>query len=337
MKYPREKLEKLSQRWLTAKGRRLVKKIKETHCYLSPVLYKKVVQNFPYINDEEVAEEIDLRGINLAGFDFRVPVLEDESGFEEELAILSYIHFEGANLRHTTFQDGKIMDCHFDDADLSHSNFKNASINSCSFHGAKIESVLFIDTSVINSDFSKVKFGETNLGSILTDQASIFDERLENETTKNYHYASVEYKQLKDMYKNSSLHPQADEYHYREMVCRRKSSKWYNPVRWLNFVFGDLTCKYGTSPIRILLWMFGAIFGFTWIFYAFQNFMSYAAPIKMAFADCLYFSMVTYTTIGYGDIHPIGYLRFLAGFEGLVGITLTSLFTVIIARRIIRD
>jgi hypothetical protein len=121
------------------------------------------------------------------------------------------------------------------------------------------------------------------------------------------------------------------------MVCRRKSSKLYNPLRWLNFIFGDLTCKYGTSPIRILTWMIAAIFGFSATFYTFQNFMSYAAPIKMTFADCLYFSIITYTTVGYGDIHAIGDLRFLAGIEGLVGLTLTSLFTVIIARKIIRD
>ena len=106
MKYSKEKLEKLKNRWTTPKGKRLVKKIKETRCYLSPILFRKVVQNFPHINDGEVTDGIDLRGINLAGFDFRVPVLEDESGFEEELAILSYIHFEGATLKHATFQDG---------------------------------------------------------------------------------------------------------------------------------------------------------------------------------------------------------------------------------------
>jgi hypothetical protein len=81
----------------------------------------------------------------------------------------------------------------------------------------------------------------------------------------------------------------------------------------------------------------GAVFGFAAIYYTFQNFMSYAAPLKMSFADCVYFSVVTYTTVGYGDIHAIGDLRFLAGLEALVGLTLTSLFTVIIARRIIRD
>jgi len=73
---------------------------------------------------KEVSDGVDLRGINLSGFDFRVPVLEDESGFEEEMAILSFIHFEGATLRHTNFQEGKIHNCLFEDAELSHANFQ---------------------------------------------------------------------------------------------------------------------------------------------------------------------------------------------------------------------
>lgn len=336
MLYTKEKLEKLQSRWLTPKGKKLTKKIKETRCYLSPILYRKVVQNFPYINDEEVAEEIDLRGINLAGFDFRVPVLEDDSGFEEELAILSYIHFEGASLRHSTFQDGKIMNCHFDDTDLSHSNFKNTTINTCSLQRTNLTGALLINMSAMSCNFSKAKLFDVNLGSILIDQLTIFDKHIQEEHEKNYHLAGTVYKQLKDMYKNSSLHSQSDYYLYREMVSRRKTTKWYNPYRWFNFIFADLTCKYGTSAIRIMTWMFGSIFGFAGIFYTSQALLHFDAAVKVTFGDCLYFSIVTYTTIGYGDLHPAENFRFLAGIEGLVGITLTSLFTVIIARKIMR-
>ncbi|MBA1245451.1 potassium channel family protein [Pseudomonas japonica] len=40
--------------------------------------------------------------------------------------------------------------------------------------------------------------------------------------------------------------------------------------------------------------------------------------------DCAYFSFVTFTTIGFGDIEPIGALKFLAGLEGLTGLVLIS-------------
>lgn len=40
--------------------------------------------------------------------------------------------------------------------------------------------------------------------------------------------------------------------------------------------------------------------------------------------DCVYFSFVNYTTLGYGDQTPEGHIRFLAGTESLVGLVLVA-------------
>lgn len=40
--------------------------------------------------------------------------------------------------------------------------------------------------------------------------------------------------------------------------------------------------------------------------------------------DAVYFSAITYTTVGYGDLSPIGPIRFLAGTESLVGLVLIT-------------
>ncbi len=40
--------------------------------------------------------------------------------------------------------------------------------------------------------------------------------------------------------------------------------------------------------------------------------------------DAVYFSSVTYTTVGYGDMAPVGPIRFLAGTESLVGLVLIT-------------
>ncbi len=42
------------------------------------------------------------------------------------------------------------------------------------------------------------------------------------------------------------------------------------------------------------------------------------------FADAVYFSVITYTTVGYGDIVPIGLGRMLAGIEALIGLVLIA-------------
>lgn len=54
-----------------------------------------------------------------------------------------------------------------------------------------------------------------------------------------------------------------------------------------------------------------------------------------SFWDALYFSGLTFTTIGYGDITPMGVARALAVAEGLLGIALSSAFVVSVVRRYI--
>lgn len=41
-------------------------------------------------------------------------------------------------------------------------------------------------------------------------------------------------------------------------------------------------------------------------------------------SDCAYFSFTVYTTLGFGDIEPIGELRYLTGIESLTGLVLIS-------------
>ena len=49
--------------------------------------------------------------------------------------------------------------------------------------------------------------------------------------------------------------------------------------------------------------------------------------------EALYFSGITFTTIGYGDISPNGHMRFLAVSEGLFGIAVSSALVVSFVRR----
>lgn len=43
-----------------------------------------------------------------------------------------------------------------------------------------------------------------------------------------------------------------------------------------------------------------------------------------SFMDCVYFSFTTYTTIGFGDISPLGDLKYLSGLQALTGLVLIS-------------
>ena len=63
------------------------------------------------------------------------------------------------------------------------------------------------------------------------------------------------------------------------------------------------------------------------------------SDIRPAYARILtamYYSCITFTTVGYGDWHPVGIARLFAAIEAMSGITIMSAFTVILVRKIIR-
>ena len=55
-------------------------------------------------------------------------------------------------------------------------------------------------------------------------------------------------------------------------------------------------------------------------------------PLK-SYLNYLYFSVVTFTTLEYGDFRPIGRLRFLASVEALFGIFFVALSIFAFARK----
>jgi len=56
----------------------------------------------------------------------------------------------------------------------------------------------------------------------------------------------------------------------------------------------------------------------------------------VSFFDGLYFSVVTFTTLGYGDFSPKPEYRLLAGAEAVIGAALMAVFIVCLTRKYIR-
>jgi hypothetical protein len=84
----------------------------------------------------------------------------------------------------------------------------------------------------------------------------------------------------------------------------------------------------------ILLGVFGAlcahlievwIFGFGYYVLINYEFMGQLeGNTTQSLMDCIYFSLTSYTSLGFGDIAPKGWIRFLAGMEALTGLVLIA-------------
>ena len=85
------------------------------------------------------------------------------------------------------------------------------------------------------------------------------------------------------------------------------------------------------KPMRIVGLAAATIFLFSIAY--FYGDLRFEQKQVQTFCEALYFSGLTFTTIGYGDITPMGFARFLAVLEGLLGIVLSSALVVSLVRR----
>ena len=134
---------------------------------------------------------------------------------------------------------------------------------------------------------------------------------------------------LKENYHTIGEYGAEDKAYKAYMDCYTR--KWYRiPLKIFGLIGG-----YGTKPLSIIPAMLG-----TWVGFAIAYF--FALPDQfhnglLRFGDALYYSGITFLTIGYGEIHPLyDWARFLSVGEGFIGLFLMSYLTVAVVRKLLR-
>lgn len=61
-----------------------------------------------------------------------------------------------------------------------------------------------------------------------------------------------------------------------------------------------------------------------WTLGSAESFAYMSGVNTFSLTDCIYYAAAVYTTVGFGDIVPMGPLRFLTGLTGLVGFILIT-------------
>lgn len=99
-------------------------------------------------------------------------------------------------------------------------------------------------------------------------------------------------------------------------------------------------------PIGVLIVIFTHIveiwvFAFAYlVIFSFKGVGSVVGEFDYTILDYVYFSFINYTSLGYGDLVPAGYIRFIAGTEALVGLVLiawSASFTYLEMQRIVKN
>jgi hypothetical protein len=112
---------------------------------------------------------------------------------------------------------------------------------------------------------------------------------------------------------------------------------------WFQWLVFDKIGLYATSPGRVLLsvlvfWIsFGTLYYILELVGIGKTVSAVGNPDQLtAFLQSFYHSAITFFTIGYGDVYPMGASRIVSGLEGFMGVFMMSYFTVAFVRKVLR-
>ncbi len=253
---------------------------------------------------------------------------DGEVNFTGVMAAQTTITFKGCNLlNHEVFRFDKvktleIIDCIIDGVLL---------LNTDKIEAVQIEELSFLNTK--------------NLGSIFLDWETAKNAIANYSFPSNEPEAEVnqkkanQLKMLKENFHHLGEYDSEDEAFAEYMNYRRKTKDFL--LRFPSWVLSAIS-GYGTKPFRLFITMILVMFFFGFIFSGQIPFVEMMGreefgQVFLGIPRGLYFSMITFMTIGYGDISPANELTaFLAGLEGFAGLFLMSYFTVAVVRKTLR-
>ncbi|ASJ03493.1 voltage-gated potassium channel [Thermococcus profundus] len=305
----------------------------------------------------------DLSDSNLDGADLSWAIL---TGADLSGASAKRADFTRANLEEADLSGASLIGTNLSLASLRGANLTRADLRGTELYGAELESSNLLGADLRGARLHGVSFkGVRNIEHARLD-AKVIEEvegdqlRKENpqRAIESYLKALSVYLELKETFRSRGLYDRASAYTVGEWRVRgkvqsiahraespaeleefvpltaRSGKRWLialeGKTRWLLNVIYRLTSSYGESASRVLITTIAIVFVYAVIYWL------AGALGNSSFAESLYFSLVTFTTVGYGDIVPKESYRLLAASEAFVGAFLMAFFVVVISRKLIR-
>ncbi|NJE31483.1 voltage-gated potassium channel [Thermococcus sp. 18S1] len=287
-------------------------------------------------------------------------------------ADLSGASLSHASLSNSRLDGSDLTGARLISADLSLASLENATLANADLRGAELYGANLNGANLFNTDFRGAKLygvslaGAKNLRYAKFDRVvveEVMGDRLVREgryaeAAESYNRAIDVYLLLKKLFTEQGIYDMASMYSVGEWRVRGKIQRLAHRVpgryveafvpltarfgkRWLTFLEGHLrwlanrflwyTSSYGESPGRVFLTTVAVI-----LLYAFVYTLLGAVSGAAGFWENLYFSVVTFTTVGYGDYVPKPGYHLLAVSEAFLGAFMMAFFVVVLSRKVIK-
>ena len=273
--------------------------------------------NKDYIPDQNTCSEIeDLNNQK-----------EDLSNFNLQEAQLEKIYLVNAKMTGCNLSKANLKNASMFEADLSNSNLFKANLEGANLKNANLERCNLLGANLSNAKLENVKWGKDYkvINELEAEDAyKAGDIKLANE---KYREAEEIYRAIKISMQSQTLGDETGEFFIREMIAKRKQFKKFSAARIGSRVI-EITTGYGEKLSNILFTVIGIIitcmllYGIQGVSYGDTviGFFSTDYDLLTTLGQLLYFSVVVYSTVGFGEMIPIGPLgKTVMMFEGIAG------------------
>ena len=272
----------------------------------------------------------------------RVDTLQDFLGKEEDGAwrnILYYPEpFESDTRQPIVFTDKKFFEVSFRDTDIKRVRFVGCYFERCLFIGATVTDCEFINCKFIETNTSKLKIRRC-----LFDPLQ-FEDNFDFENDTN-----IAIDLFHSLYLNASEEHQPT--HAVESLYRMKRSEYSHLIsqkrrgvisyreylaKKIGHVVSDFVSGYGLRTIRVLRLLAIVIVTFSVLNFLLRDCI-FPLGLEFTFVDSIYFSCITITTLGFGDITPVTQFgKLFVTFQALSGFDVLSLFLAAVTNRALK-
>ncbi len=261
----------------------------------------------------------------------------------EKIDLVHHHTKQGYDFSYADFYHANLSGAH-----LFNINFSNASLMKANLRDANLNCANLEKTNLLGAKWAGSKFENVHIGKNLRQEYSAKnaiktpDMRLAHDY---FEQAEEIYRDLRKHAEHEGIFTLSGHFIQKELTMRRMQLPPHSLKRFSSKLV-DLFCGYGEAPLRIiglsmLIIIFCALlYTFTGISYH-GELLSFDPQKSLQenwnlFLSCVYYSVVTFTTLGYGDFTPIGVSRTIAAIEAFTGSFTIALFVVVFVKKMTR-
>lgn len=139
-------------------------------------------------------------------------------------------------------------------------------------------------------------------------------------------------------YERCGLVDEARALGYELMCLKMRRARELHLSFWLRFELFVywLTAGFGYRPFRVIGSAVAVVMLYALLYWAMNGVVAANSQERVGIGEAIYFSGITFATVGYGDFIPAPHVRLLALTEGAVGVFTIGFFVVVLANRLRR-